>query len=68
MDDLLPSCPLCLAGTEHKVLVGPTCGMLWDGTKIGAGTQPMKTRYGWLLLTHGASICPFPSIFKMPWR
>ena len=28
--------------------------MAWDGRKIGAGAQPLKTKYGWLLLTHGA--------------
>jgi len=27
--------------------------MLWDGKKIGGGAQPIKTRYGWLLITHG---------------
>ena len=27
--------------------------MLWDGKKIGGGAQPVKTRYGWLLITHG---------------
>ena len=26
---------------------------MWDGRKIGAGTQPIKTKYGWLLITHG---------------
>jgi predicted GH43/DUF377 family glycosyl hydrolase len=27
--------------------------MLWDGKKIGGGTQPIKTKYGWLLIIHG---------------
>jgi predicted GH43/DUF377 family glycosyl hydrolase len=27
--------------------------MTWDGVKIGAGAQPIKTKYGWLLITHG---------------
>jgi predicted GH43/DUF377 family glycosyl hydrolase len=27
--------------------------MVWDGQKIGAGAQPIKTKYGWLLITHG---------------
>ncbi len=39
---------------EHKIVVGSTTGMTWDGRKIGAGTQPIKTKYGWLLITHGA--------------
>ncbi|MFC2070327.1 glycosidase, partial [Chloroflexota bacterium] len=38
---------------EHKILAGSTSGMMWDGNKIGAGAQPIKTRYGWLLITHG---------------
>ena len=27
--------------------------MAWDGAKIGGGAQPIKTKYGWLLITHG---------------
>jgi len=27
--------------------------MAWDGRKIGAGAPPIKTEYGWLLITHG---------------
>ena len=27
--------------------------MMWDGKKIGGGTQPIKTRYGWLMIIHG---------------
>ena len=38
---------------EHKILAGATYGMLWDGKKIGGGAQPLKTKYGWLLITHG---------------
>ena len=38
---------------EHKILTGSTSGMMWDGRKIGAGAQPIKTKYGWLLITHG---------------
>ena len=38
---------------EHTILAGSTSGMMWDGHKIGAGAQPIKTEYGWLLITHG---------------
>ena len=38
---------------EHAILAGSTSGMMWDGHKIGAGAQPIKTEYGWLLITHG---------------
>ncbi|MBA7692501.1 1,4-beta-mannosyl-N-acetylglucosamine phosphorylase [subsurface metagenome] len=39
---------------EHKIVAGSSTGMKWDGRKIGAGAQPIKTKYGWLLITHGA--------------
>ncbi|MFC1987776.1 glycosidase [Chloroflexota bacterium] len=38
---------------EHRILTGAMSGMRWDGKKIGAGAQPLKTKYGWLLFTHG---------------
>jgi len=38
---------------EHKIVAGSATGMTWDGRKIGAGAQPIKTKYGWLLITHG---------------
>ena len=27
--------------------------MSWNGYKIGGGSQPIKTKYGWLLIYHG---------------
>jgi predicted GH43/DUF377 family glycosyl hydrolase len=27
--------------------------MAWDGLKVGGGSQPIKTKYGWLLIYHG---------------
>jgi predicted GH43/DUF377 family glycosyl hydrolase len=44
-------CPWSRA--KHRILIGATTGMMWDGLKIGAGTQPIRTKYGWLLITHG---------------
>jgi predicted GH43/DUF377 family glycosyl hydrolase len=38
---------------EHKILAGSQSGLTWDGLKIGAGAQPIRTKYGWLLITHG---------------
>lgn len=49
LDDL--SCPWPRTG--HKILTGPRAGMMWDGIKVGAGAQPIKTRYGWLNIYHG---------------
>lgn len=37
----------------HKIILGTRSGMIWDAVKIGAGAQPLKTRYGWLLIYHG---------------
>jgi len=39
--------------TGHKIVVGPRSGMMWDGIKIGAGAQPIKTTHGWLNIYHG---------------
>ena len=36
-----------------KILARAPSGIMWDGTKIGSGSQPIKTRFGWLLITHG---------------
>ena len=38
---------------DHRILVGPRAGIVWDGVKVGAGAQPIKTKYGWLLVYHG---------------
>ena len=37
----------------HNILMGPRSGMMWDGSKIGSGAPPIKTKYGWLLIYHG---------------
>ena len=42
---------------EHRILAGPGAGMAWDGLKIGGGSQPIKTKYGWLLIYHGVDYC-----------
>jgi predicted GH43/DUF377 family glycosyl hydrolase len=38
---------------DHQIFAGPGAGTAWDGFKIGGGSQPIKTRYGWLLIYHG---------------
>lgn len=38
---------------KHAIILGPRPGRMWDSLKIGAGAQPLKTRYGWLLIYHG---------------
>ncbi len=40
----------------HKIIMGPRSGMMWDSLKIGAGAQPIKTKYGWLLIYHGVDM------------
>jgi predicted GH43/DUF377 family glycosyl hydrolase len=49
MDDL--SCPWPRTG--QQIIVAPRAGMMWDGVKIGAGGQPIKTTHGWLNIYHG---------------
>lgn len=38
---------------KHAIIMGPRSGMMWDSLKIGAGAQPFKTEYGWLMIYHG---------------
>jgi len=38
---------------KHAIICGPRPGRMWDSLKIGAGAQPLKTKYGWLLIYHG---------------
>lgn len=38
---------------KHSIILGPRSGRMWDSLKIGAGTQPIKTKFGWLLIYHG---------------
>ncbi len=38
---------------QHSIIMGPRSGRMWDSLKIGAGSQPIKTKYGWLLIYHG---------------
>ena len=38
---------------NHAIIIGPRPGHMWDSLKIGAGAQPIKTKYGWLLIYHG---------------
>ena len=49
LDDL--GCPWPRTG--QRILAGPRPGMMWDGVKIGAGAQPLKTTRGWLNIYHG---------------
>lgn len=39
-------------GADHRI-VARAGASAWESKKIGAGAQPIKTRYGWLLITHG---------------
>ncbi|HHV77562.1 MAG TPA: glycosidase [Syntrophothermus lipocalidus] len=38
---------------RHSIILGPRSGRMWDSLKIGAGTQPLKTKFGWLMIYHG---------------
>ncbi|MFO8072754.1 MAG: hypothetical protein R6V85_12855 [Polyangia bacterium] len=49
LDDL--GCPWPRTG--QRILFGPRPGMMWDGVKLGAGAQPLKTTHGWLHIYHG---------------
>jgi predicted GH43/DUF377 family glycosyl hydrolase len=49
LDDL--TCPW--PREPQRIFAGPRSGMMWDGVKIGAGGQPIKTTKGWLNIYHG---------------
>jgi predicted GH43/DUF377 family glycosyl hydrolase len=60
-------CPMALIGhapnrlgrfTSHHRLATPVSP--WERLKIGAGTPPIMTRHGWLILYHGVSEIPQP--------
>lgn len=48
-------CPAALDGkfTSHHRLAAPVSP--WERLKIGAGTPPILTRHGWLIVYHGVS-------------
>jgi beta-1,2-mannobiose phosphorylase / 1,2-beta-oligomannan phosphorylase len=55
-------CPMTLGGcesdgfgkfTSHHLLAAPVSP--WERLKIGAGTPPILTRHGWLIVYHGVS-------------
>lgn len=54
------SCPW--SREDHRILIGPRAGMIWDGVKVGAGAQPIKTKYGWLLIYHGVD---FAHVYRL---
>lgn len=39
-------------GADHRIVARAGVSS-WESKKIGAGTPPIKTQYGWLLITHG---------------
>jgi len=49
LDGLEPPWP----SQGHRIIVTPRTGMMWDGVRIGAGAQPIKTSFGWLIIYHG---------------
>jgi predicted GH43/DUF377 family glycosyl hydrolase len=61
-------CPMALEGhapdrfgpfTSHHRLATPVSP--WERLKIGGGTPPILTRYGWLIIYHGVSEIAEPS-------
>src|SRR5665647_1524056 len=38
---------------QHAIIMGPRPGRMWDSQKIGSGSPPLKTKYGWLMIYHG---------------
>jgi len=49
LDKLEPPWP----SQGHRIIITPRAGMMWDGVKTGAGAQPIKTSFGWIIIYHG---------------
>lgn len=50
----LSTSPDCIKCHHDTIIAKPRPGK-WDSLKIGAGAQPIKTPYGWLLFYHGTN-------------
>ncbi len=50
--------------TSHHRLATPVSP--WERLKIGAGTPPILTKHGWLIVYHGVSELPGPSGVRPP--
>ena len=49
---------------EHKVLIPRRNGM-WDSSRVGLGTQPIKTPEGWLIIYHGVRKTAAGSLYRV---
>lgn len=49
-------------GMEHRIVLGPRPGMMWDSLKIGAGSQALLTSRGWLMIYHGVD---FSQVYRL---
>lgn len=48
------------------VVVGPKAGT-WRGSRVGAGSPPIRTELGWLLAIHGATTIADGNVYSMGW-
>ena len=73
----LASSPDLIHWGRPRVLLETRPPVWWDGARIGAGTQPLETDAGWLLLYHGVKLAPSGPIYRVgvalldgeqPWR
>ncbi|MDP9383511.1 MAG: glycosidase [Chloroflexota bacterium] len=53
LQDVLYDLSALTGWRQHHALIDPDYP--WEALRIGAGTQPVLTRHGWLLVYHGAS-------------
>jgi predicted GH43/DUF377 family glycosyl hydrolase len=49
-----------------RVIVGPSPGT-WRGSRVGAGSPPIRTELGWLLAIHGATTIADGNVYSMGW-
>ncbi|MEZ0537509.1 glycosidase [Caldicellulosiruptoraceae bacterium PP1] len=49
----------------HEVVLVEKGGPWWDGFKVGAGSVPIKTNEGWLVIYHGVKMMASGPIYRL---
>lgn len=50
---------------KPELVIPSRGGPWWDGTRVGAGPQPIETEAGWLIIYHGVEIVADRSIYRL---
>lgn len=50
---------------DQRLVATPCGGTVWDDAKIGPGSQPVKTKEGWLMINHAATWTMMGFIYRL---